>query len=610
LLVVALAAIAAAVLPTNPTAAGRTSARTKLASPPHRRPPARRPRDTTYDWLQFNGDPQHTGINNVENIINPANVASLTPLFQVNLPQIADGTPVFLSAVPTTSGFRDMVYVTTEDGSITALDGESGELIWTKQAPSNGCQILNIAPPCFTTSSPAIDPNRQFVYSYGLDGYIHKYAVVDGTEVVDGNWPELSTLKPDVEKGSAPLVFATAQDGNTYLYSTISGYPTSPSGAGDLGDYQGHITAVNLATGEQHVFNTTCSDQQDVHFVDAPGTPDCSLIQGAVWGRRGVLYDPITNEVLFATGNALYNPSQNTWGDSVLAINPDGTGSGGFPIDSYTPINFQLLDDQDLDLGSTVPAIVPAPAGSNVTDLGLQVGKEGVLILLNLADLSGQGGPGNIGGEIATLPVPKGGEVLSAPLAWQNPADGTTWIFVVNYSGVSALQVLVDGTGTPYIQPVWQGAVAGSSPIMVNNMLFYANSNSIQALDPTTGTLLWQDNSISLIHWSSPIVANGILYIADINQELTAYALPTSSFFPTPSPTPDLIYNLYLPDVELDSSPADSSSRLRALLHPTPRRRPVVQRTPTPARPRRTPATIPTRRAGTPTPRPTPLPRR
>ena len=62
------------------------------------------------------------------------------------------------------------------------------------------------------------------------------------------------------------LSIATASSGVTYLYVANGGYP------GDAGDYQGHITAINLATGAQKVFNAACSDQT-IHFVEN-GSPD------------------------------------------------------------------------------------------------------------------------------------------------------------------------------------------------------------------------------------------------------------------------------------------------------------------------------------------------
>jgi hypothetical protein len=56
------------------------------------------------DWLQFNVDPQHSGSTTAETSLTASNVVSLTKLFQVSLPDIADGAPVYLSAVSTTLG--------------------------------------------------------------------------------------------------------------------------------------------------------------------------------------------------------------------------------------------------------------------------------------------------------------------------------------------------------------------------------------------------------------------------------------------------------------------------------------------------------------------------
>jgi hypothetical protein len=115
-------------------------------------------------------------------------------------------------------------------------------------------------------------------------------------------------------------------------------------------------------------------------------------------------------------------------------LNPVGTGSGGKPLDSYTPTNFAFLQSSDQDLGSTAPAILPAPGYAG--RLAVQSGKDGKLRLINLMDLSGKGGPGNVGGEIQLINVPQGGQVLSALAVWVNPADSSTWVFVVNGNGL------------------------------------------------------------------------------------------------------------------------------------------------------------------------------
>ena len=467
-----------------------------------------------YDWLQFDVNPQHSGNNTQEQAITMSNVSSLHQIFpKVSLPSIVDGAPAYLSSVSTLSGTRDLLLVTTKAGHIMALDAHNGSTVWSHQ-PATG--------PRYTTSSPAVDPNRQFVYSYGLDGRVHKYQVGDGTEITTGGWPELATLKPSVEKGSSALSIATAKDGTSYLYVTNGGYP------GDAGDYQGHLTTINLATGAQQVFNAACSDQT-VHFTTG-GLPDCPQVQTAIWGRAGVVYDPETDLIYTATGNGDFNPTNHGWGDSVLALHPDGTGAGGGPVDSYTPATFQSLQNADADLGSTVPAILPTPANSLIRHLGLQGGKDAKLRLLNLDNLSGQGGPGHVSGEVgAVIDVPQGGQVLTMPAVWVNPSDTSTWVFVANSSGLSGLQLTIDNSGMPGLRVAWQKATGGTSPVVAHGILYYARSGSVQALNPTTGDPLWQDTTIGGIHWESPIIANGVLYITDESSQLSAYA-PSCTF--------------------------------------------------------------------------------
>jgi len=480
-------------------------------------------KSSLYDWLQFNGDASHSGNNTLENKISVSSVGQLQMLFQVSLPGIADGAPVYLSNVSTSSGLRDVIFVTTRAGHIAALDAHTGVLLWSKQHGPAGCLINHNQSRnelCYTTSSPAIDPNREFVYSYGLDGYVHKYAVGDGTEILTGGWPKLTTLKGYDEKGSSALSIATATNGTSFLYVAQAGYP------GDLGNYQGHLTVINLTDGTQKVFNTLCSDQT-VHFVDSRITtgPDCYPdTTAAVWARPGVIYDPYHDRILISTGNGTFQPANFLWGDTVLSLNPDGSGSGGSPLDSYTPANYQSLQDLDLDLGSTAPAILP-PASGKYPRLAVQGGKDGVLRLINLDQLSGQSGVGHTGGEVFSMAAPMGGNILTQPAVWVNPADSSIWIFVSNDAGLAGFQLTISPGGDPSLTLKWTSG-GGTSPLEANGVVFIAHGGLIAALNATTGNQLWSDIHIGQIHWESPIVANGMLYITNQNGNLTAYSLP------------------------------------------------------------------------------------
>src|SRR6185369_11532892 len=160
-----------------------------------------------------------------------------------------------------------------------------------------------------------------------------------------------------------------------------------------------------------------------------------------IWGRPGVIYGAQTNRIYFATGNGLYdaNTAGNyEWGDSVLSLNIDGTGSGmGMPVDAYTPSNYAGLYGGDTDLGSTAPAILPSTSAT-YPHLAVQSGKDSCMRLINLDNMSGAGGPGHSGGELnaaaCSTDAVGGGVVFPQPAVWVNPADGATWFFIANGS--------------------------------------------------------------------------------------------------------------------------------------------------------------------------------
>jgi hypothetical protein len=388
--------------------------------------------------------------------------------------------------------------VTTKAGQLAAVDAGSGAIAWAASFPSG---------PRYTTSSPAIDPSRAFVYSYALDGFVHRFRVSDGGEAAGGGWPELATRKPDVEKGSPALALATDGAGRTFLYAANGGYP------GDQGDYQGHLTAIDLATGDQQVFNAACSNLR-IHFDESgSANADCPHVQTAIWARSGAVYVADTNRIYVATGNGDFDGADN-WGDSVLALSPDA----GSLLDSYTPPEFDHLDSADLDLGSSVVAPFHPSTGET---LGVQVGKDGVLRVLRLSDMSGAGRTGTIGGELQRIGAPGGSEVLTAPATSPDPGGGEPWIFIANDSGIAGYQWDAEAAG---LVRRWTKTPGGTSPVTAGGLLFVASPGLLRALDPSTGETLWSDSGIGGIHWQSPIVIAGNVYVEDELGFLTAYS--------------------------------------------------------------------------------------
>lgn len=461
------------------------------------------------NWTQFGYDASGTRNNPAEARVNTSTVAGLHLLWRTKLPDIADSTPALLYGLDFPDGsMHNVLYLTTKAGSLVALDADSGRRLWTRTNPTSD-------PNKPTTSSPAVDPSHHTVYSYGLDGRVHKYDAITGRELRSGGWPILVTNMRNTEKGSSALNIA-----NGFLYVTTSSW------GGDAPPFQGHVVVIKLSDGTTHVFNAICSDK--AHLLTSG---ECRGNGAGIWARPGVVVDPVTGNIFFATGNGPYTADRggHDWGDSVIELTRDGTSV----VDAYTPSRPNDLYTQDLDLGSADPALLPAIPASKIPYLAVQAGKEGVLRLLNRQNLSGRGGPGYTGGELQKIDAPNHCPVLTQPAVWADPAGGVVWIFVASGCAIGGYQIKVSTGGKAALRLMWTVPVGATSPIIAGGVLFAATTGNkeLLAINPTTGSQLWTSlgrhagGSIGYTHWENPIVVDGHLYCTDENGELVAYGL-------------------------------------------------------------------------------------
>jgi outer membrane protein assembly factor BamB len=135
-------------------------------------------------WPQFGYDAAHSGFNTAETVLGAANLAQLGPVYAkgATLASSVDSAPVYQSGVTTANGVKNLLFLLSKNGRLMAIDAADGSEVWHQSTSG----------PQPTTASPAIDPNLQYVYSYGVDGKAHKYAIGDGTEVTGGGWPQRS----------------------------------------------------------------------------------------------------------------------------------------------------------------------------------------------------------------------------------------------------------------------------------------------------------------------------------------------------------------------------------------------------------------------------------
>jgi outer membrane protein assembly factor BamB len=456
------------------------------------------PAAASADWQVFDHDSARSGFASTDRVITAANVGGLHRRWVATFDAPGDGAPILVSNVVISPGhMRTFLYQETLIGTTYGIDALTGALRWkhTTQGPN------------ITMSMPAEDPSGQWIYAPGVDGFVRRLLPSTGIESPGGGFPLRVTWQPQVEKDGTALNVA-----NGFLYAATGGY------LGDGGPYDGHVVTLNLQTGIVHVINSLCIEI--THLIR--NTSECPQYKSGIWARGGAVVDPdpsMGGRVYAATGNALFNANHggHDYGDSVLAISADGSAL----LDSFTPTDYQQLENGDVDLGSTAPVMLPKQSASNTPLMAVEGGKDGILKLLNRQHL------GRVGGELQDVVL--GDSIFSAPAVWVD-RTGVTWMFVGTSSAVTAYDVVTSG-GVSSLNKVWASPLGGTSPVVANGVVFAATSGAVYALNARSGAMLWSSTqqsaggSIGGVHWESPIVEKGWLYMSDENGNLSAYSL-------------------------------------------------------------------------------------
>jgi hypothetical protein len=428
------------------------------------------------EWPEFGLDPQRSDATEAPTGITAANVGKLRDR-RVTLPGTIDSSPIYLSGAQVRGGTHDVAIVTSSYGRTFGLDATTGKRLWTYTPPGYSSWV---GTPQITNTSPLLDPGpaHRYVYSASPDGRVHKLLLASGKEVRAGRWPVTITKDPTREKmGSALNV-----DGPDVI-ATTSGY------IGDAPVYQGHVVLIDRESGKiAAVFNTLCANR---HTVIVPTS--CPQSDSAILSRGGAVVEPGGKRLLVDTGNATWD-GRHYFGDSALEL----TVPGLHLRQSYTPTNQAELNANDLDLGSSAPALLGE-------DRVLVVGKDGVMRVLDLARLDGRapGGKPRLGGEVQTLETPGDTQLFTAPAVWHHGKETT--VFVADFSATAAY-ALRGGR----LHKLWQNDTPGTSPIVAGGLVYIyePTAGGIEVYRPGSSTLIAKLPG-SPGHWNSPIVVDG-----------------------------------------------------------------------------------------------------
>jgi outer membrane protein assembly factor BamB len=377
--------------------------------------------------------------------------------------------------------FGSRVYVATENDTLYALDAVTGAVVWQHSlgtaVPSGDLPCGDISPTVGITSTPAIDP---------ASGRL--YAVAD---VVSGGAISHELFALDAATGSVAPGFPVAVDppgsDHTALLQRASlaldgSRVIIPYGgnAGDCGTYHGWL--VSVAT-------------------DGSGTPTTFEVNaaagqhgGAIWGGGDAPAVDSAGHVLVETGNGFRGSATTPdLQESVVELDPTLN-----ILASWTPANWQALDDNDTDLGSMEP--LQLPGGMLFVD-----GKDGVGRLISATALGTTGQVFN-----AQLCSSSGG-------AYGAPLYHAGVIYVPCAGGLTAVSVAANSSSfTPLLSFAAPSGASGP-PIFAGGLVWstgWRSSQILYGLDPSTGAVRFQQNMGTFDHFATPSAGGGRLFVA------------------------------------------------------------------------------------------------
>ena len=487
-----------------------------------------------------NYDNARTNANLNEQVLNPSNVntGQFGLLFSLTVDGEIYAQPLYVSGlVMPGGGVVNVVYTATMHNSVYAFDADAGSLIWQvnlgASVPSSyyGSKfgVSDITPEVGILSTPVIDPVAQVIYvvanTYENGEYLYRLHALDlATGIEEMNGP--AVIQASVEGGGVDSVGGSvAFNPSEQLQRPgllLSGGVIYVAFAshGDEDPFHGWIIAYDSSDLSQQIgaFNTTPNGAE-----------------GGIWQcGRGLATDDSGN-IFTVVGNGDFDGSEN-FGESFLRL---ATASGLAVADSFTPDNWQGLDEGDQDLGTAGPVLVPN------TNLILGGSKGGELYVL---DSTNMGGIQDGNTQAIQIFQALGGFLFNMAL-WAT-ASGATVYVQGESDGVKAY-CLSGGTfdttpcsSNPTVAATAKGGIAlSANGSMPGTAILWTTTTSAVNAPLAPGTLhafdasnvsneLWNSNLTggpdvlsSFAKFANPTIANGKVYVPTFSNQLVVYGL-------------------------------------------------------------------------------------
>lgn len=489
-------------------------------------------------WTEHN-DNFRSGDNLTETILTPTNVNGSTfgRLWTVNLDDQAFSQPLYVPGRTIDHATHNVVYATTVNDSVYAIDADTGTILWHTNllikgdsVPSNaqasqwgacGGQYTDFTGKFGIVGTPVIDTTTGTLYvvarSYSGATYIqqlHALNILTGAEVdggpatISGTYNE-STWSPQLNNQRPAL---TLVNGTVYI---------AWSSHCDFGSYNGFVMGYNASNLTQQ-------------YIWADTSQGGSL--GGIWqAGQGISTDRFNNLYLM-TGNGTWDGTAN-FGESFVKLSTSLD-----VLDYFTPSDWNNLNGGDMDLGSAGALVIPG------TGYVFGGGKQGMVYLLNTHNMGHENNSDQVVQEFqATFPsAGNAGFIHGSPVYFNNGADQYVYVWGENdylrcfeWRGTSfdSTAVATSVSPAPAINSGEPGGFMSVSANGTNDGIVWAltpyngdaNQSTVEGIlhayaatpDGTTMTELWntkqnatRDDFGNYGKDSNPTVANGKVYVS------------------------------------------------------------------------------------------------
>lgn len=366
-----------------------------------------------------------TGVNSTETWLTPANVNVVTfgKLAAVPVTGAIYAQPLYVPGITAADGnSHNLVFVATEHDQVYAVDAESYSVVWHKDflgstgtvttlsdSDVNNCPAIN--PEIGITGTPVIDTSTSTMYlvaatkdiSSGDPVFSQTLHALDIRTGQDKITPVTISTPPDPngQYGVAQFSPVLNNQRSALLLNQGQVYVAWASNC-DIGSYEGWVMSFDAGTLQP----------------SGAWTPSPGGILGGIWmGGSGPAADE-NGDVYLAVGNGWSDDMSggSNYGDSVVRLRNSGNQIS--TVDYFTPFNWQTLLDDDLDLGSGGPVLLPDQPGTTHPHLLAVAGKDVNVFVLDRDNL-GHWQANNNNQVVQTFPG-DAQAAFSTPAFWNN----------------------------------------------------------------------------------------------------------------------------------------------------------------------------------------------